>query len=214
MSNSPTPAGMGTPFAPHLLVPVWVWPTTISLYPVVNLSMQPHERAHALNINKTALSAQNINLWLQLDALGMQLNLNMTVDGTINGWFCFFYDSWFDFSKLTILSFHNVSQPCGPPTGPRQQPCQLLQKNVKFVHVKLTIDYSTFANVNSAGPTILQAEYYIKSAHYIYPFDVPWSKQPLYSSSRSSTSPAPQHYLSGWTCQPSTSKIQSLISQN
>ncbi len=54
------------------------------------------------------MSAQNIDLRFQLDALGNQLNLSMTVDGTINDWFWHFFDSWFDFTKLTILSFHNL----------------------------------------------------------------------------------------------------------
>ncbi len=107
MSNLPAPASMGTPFAPHLLVQVRVGPATIGLYPVVDPSMPPHECAYAFHINKTALAAQNIKTRLQLDALGTQLNLSVTVDGTINDWFCFFYDNWFDFSKLTILSFHN-----------------------------------------------------------------------------------------------------------
>jgi len=49
--------------------------------------MLPHERAHAFHYNKTALATQNINLWLQLNALGTQLNLIATVDGTINDWF-------------------------------------------------------------------------------------------------------------------------------
>jgi hypothetical protein len=107
MSDPPAPANMGTPFASRSLVQVWVGPTTISLYPAVNPSMQPPECAHAFHINKTALSAQNINLWLQLDALGMQLNLSGTVNGTINDWFHFFYDSWFffqaDYSDLPQL---------------------------------------------------------------------------------------------------------------
>jgi hypothetical protein len=68
--------------------------------------MPPHERVHAFHINETALAAQNINTRLQLDALGRQLNLSMTVNGTINNWFHFFYDSWFDFSRLNILNFH------------------------------------------------------------------------------------------------------------
>jgi hypothetical protein len=108
MSNPPVPASMGTPFAPRLLVHVQVGPATIDLYPVVNPLMPPHECAHTFHINKTVLAAQNIDTWLQLDALGMQLNLSATVDGTINVWFRFFYDSWFNFSKLTILSFHNI----------------------------------------------------------------------------------------------------------
>jgi hypothetical protein len=68
---------MGTPFAPHLLVQVWVGPVTISLYLVVDPSMPPHERAHAFHINKTTLAAQNINTRLQLDALGTQLNFSV-----------------------------------------------------------------------------------------------------------------------------------------
>ncbi len=99
---------MGTLFAPCALVQVRVGPYTISLYPVVDQSMLPHEQAHAFHYNKTALAAQNLDLWLQLDALGTQLNLIVMVDGTINDWFRFFYNSWFDFSKLTILSFHNM----------------------------------------------------------------------------------------------------------
>jgi hypothetical protein len=135
--------------------------------------MQPHKRAHALHINKTALFAQNINLRLQLDALGMQINLSVTVDNTINDWFCFFYNSWFDFSKLTILSFHSVKGNIVSNTSEVANPAVLLPvqdggltdnntKDVKFIHVQLTIDYSTFVNVNPAGPTILRAEYYIE----------------------------------------------------
>jgi hypothetical protein len=152
----------------------WVGPATIGLYPVVKPLMLPHKRAHAFHINKTALAAQNINTRLQLDALGMQLNLSMTVDGTINDWFRFFYDSWFDFSRLTILSFHNVKGDIIPDTMEAGNPAILLpvqdgllancrKKDVKFVHVQLTLDYSLLVNVTTqAGPTILRAEYYIE----------------------------------------------------
>jgi hypothetical protein len=108
MSDPPAPGSMGTPFAPCALVQVQVGPYTISLYPVVDQSMLPHKRVHTIHYNKTALATQNLDLRLQLDALGTQLNLIAMVDGTINDWFRFFYDSWFDFPKLTILSFHNV----------------------------------------------------------------------------------------------------------
>ncbi len=82
MAEPPVPASLGTPFAPRQLVQVRVGQVTIGLYPVVDPSMSPHERAHAFHINKTALAAQNIDIWLQLDALGTQLNLSTTVDGT------------------------------------------------------------------------------------------------------------------------------------
>ncbi len=42
-----------------------------------------------------------------LDALGAQLNLSTSVKGMIEEWLWFFQDSWFNFSLLQILSFHN-----------------------------------------------------------------------------------------------------------
>jgi hypothetical protein len=174
MSDLPVPASMGTPFAPHLLVQVRVGPATIGLYPVVDPSMPPHECAHTFHINKTTLAAQNIDTWLQLDALGMQLNLSVTVDGTINDWFRLFYDSWFDFSKLTILSFHNVKGNIAPDTTDAGDPAILLPvqdgvladcrtKDVKFVHVQLMLDFFPLVNITTqAGPTILRVEYYIE----------------------------------------------------
>jgi hypothetical protein len=126
MAKPPAPASLGTPFAPHQLVQVRVGPATIGLYPVVDPSMPPHEHAHAFHINKTALVAQNIDIRLQLDTLDMQLNLSVTVDGTINDWFWFFYDSWFDFSRLTILSFHNVKGDIVPDTTDPGNPAILL----------------------------------------------------------------------------------------
>jgi hypothetical protein len=169
MSDPPAPASLGTPFAPRLLVQVRVRPATIGLYLVVDPLMPPHERAHAFHINKTALTAQNIDIRLQLDALGTQLNLSATVDGTINDWFRFFYDSWFDFSKLTILSFHNVKGDIVQDTMDAADPTILLlvqdgvlsdygKKEVKFVRVPLTLDFSPLVNATPiAGPTIPRA---------------------------------------------------------
>ncbi len=54
--------------------------------------MQPYERAHVYHITLTVLSLQNIDLRLQLDALGHQLNLQAMVDGVVNNWLHFFHD--------------------------------------------------------------------------------------------------------------------------
>jgi hypothetical protein len=164
---------MGTPFAPRALVPVRIGALTIMLYPIIDQLMLPHERAHAFHYNKTALAAQNIDLRLQLDTLGTQLNLIATVDGTINDWLRFFYDSWFDFSKLTILSFHNAKGDIMTTTTDATDPLVLLpvvdgalancrKKDVKFVCVQLTIDYAPLVNVNPPGATVLRTEYYIE----------------------------------------------------
>jgi hypothetical protein len=116
---------------------------------------------------------QNLDLWLQLEASGTQLNLSPTVNGTINDWFQFFYDKWFDFSKLTILSFHNVKGDIMTTRTEVANPAVLLpvqdgiladcrKKDVKFIWVQLTINYSSLVNVSPAGATVLRAEYYLE----------------------------------------------------
>ena len=55
-------AVVGMSFAPKTLIPVSVGRTTVNLYPVVNTTMLVHERAHAFQINKTALSSQALEL--------------------------------------------------------------------------------------------------------------------------------------------------------
>jgi len=173
MPDPPAAGGIGTPFAPRTLVPVRVGSYTIMLYPIVDPSMLPHERAHAFHYNKTALAAQNIDLRLQLDALGTQLNLIATVDGTINDWIRFFYDSWFDFLMLTILSFHNAKGDIMTTTTDATDPSVLLpvvdgglahcrKKDVKFVRVQLTIDFASLVTVDPPGTTVLRTEYYIE----------------------------------------------------
>jgi hypothetical protein len=100
-------ASFGTPFSPRALVPVDVGRSIVNLYPVIDPSMQPHKRTHAFHINKTALSSQTIDLQIQLDTLGHQLNLSATGNGVIHDWFRHYNDRWFDFSQLVILSFHD-----------------------------------------------------------------------------------------------------------
>jgi hypothetical protein len=169
-----TPAPLGIPFAPKSLVQVRVGPTTINLYPVIDQTMPPHEQAHAFHhINKMALSAQHIDLRLWLDALSNQLNLSTTVDGTINNWFWCFFDGWFDFTRLTILSFHNLKGNIIPDmTDTANLPVLLpvvngplntcRKANIKYVWVQITINFATLVNVNPPGPTTMCAEYYIK----------------------------------------------------
>jgi hypothetical protein len=98
---------LGMSFAPKTLVPVSVGCTTVNLYPVIDTRMLVHERAHTFQINKTALLLQALKLRVMLDAPGAQLNLSASVEGMIEEWLWFFQDSWFDFSVLQILSFHN-----------------------------------------------------------------------------------------------------------
>jgi hypothetical protein len=55
--------------------------------------MLVQECMHALQINKTALLLQALNLHVMLDALGAQLNLSASIEGMIKEWLWFFQDS-------------------------------------------------------------------------------------------------------------------------
>ncbi len=62
MTDTKLPALHGTPFAPRVLVPVAVGRTTVNLYTVIDSGMQVEERAHAYQINKTALASTPVDL--------------------------------------------------------------------------------------------------------------------------------------------------------
>ena len=94
-------------FIPRALESVQIDKMTIKLYPVVDSTMKPPERAHAFQINKTALAAPGIDHRTMLDTLGAQLNLSAVVDGVLGEWTRHFQRAWCNFAHLTILSFHN-----------------------------------------------------------------------------------------------------------
>jgi hypothetical protein len=169
LPSTPTP---GTSFAPRTLVPINVGRSTINLYPIIDQTMLPHKRAHAFHINKTALSSQSIDLRVQLDAFGHQLNLNATVDGLINDRFWHFYNRCFNFGSLVILSFHDRKGNQVNNMTNTTNPLVLLAmvdgaivnccKNVKFVCIKLSVNFIDLVTVPDPGPTTLQIKYYIE----------------------------------------------------
>ena len=169
---TPRATSSGGPFAPRALVPINVGQATVILYPIIDQSMATHEQAHAFHINKTALSLQNINLHVQLDALGHQLNLSATVEGVITDWLWYFYDRWCNFTQLQILSFHNTKGDEVNDTTDAIDSSILLpvidgtyvtcRKNVKFVHAQLSVNFIDFVTINNPGPTNLRSEYVIK----------------------------------------------------
>ena len=55
MSGLHPPSHASAPFAPRAFVLVNVGRTAVNLYPVIDISMPPHEQAHAFHINVTAL---------------------------------------------------------------------------------------------------------------------------------------------------------------
>ena len=123
------------------------------------------EHAHAIQINKTALLSQALNLRVMLDALWAQLNLSATVKGMIEEWLWFFQDNWYNFSLLKFLSFHNNAGGQVNNTTIVADPAILLPiqngplgqcpKAIKFVRVQLNLNYPTLANVDPPSPPVL-----------------------------------------------------------
>jgi hypothetical protein len=174
MAEAAAAAQPSAPFVPRALVPISIGRFTVYVYPCIKSTMQPHERAHAYHITLTALTLQNLDLQLQLDTLGHQLNLQAMVDGVVNDWLQFFNDHWYDFCHLTILSFHTITGNVNKDTTMAADSDVLLPvqagnitnccwQNIKFVRVQLSLDFATLINVvDPTGPTTLRTEYYLE----------------------------------------------------
>ncbi len=73
-------------FVPRPVESVQIDKQTVKLYPVVDLTMKPLKRAHAFQINKTALAAPGINQCAMFDVLSAQLNFSTIVNGLLSNW--------------------------------------------------------------------------------------------------------------------------------
>jgi len=134
----------GAQFTPRTLVAVCIGSYTVNLYPVVDETMEAHERTHAFHVSKAALALQTIPTQLQIDTLGNQLNLVATLDGVIHDWFRYYQDSWYNFKCLKVLRFHDIKGDIITNTTAPQGPTILLpvqdgnvvgcrKQNVKFI---------------------------------------------------------------------------------
>jgi hypothetical protein len=95
-------------FAPLDLVNVLVGHINVKLNPPFTKDMPVHERGHAYQVNKAALTNLPADFSLILDAFGWQLNASLMVEGIMSDWCHYFKDRWMDFGNLTILSFHQL----------------------------------------------------------------------------------------------------------
>jgi hypothetical protein len=87
-------------FAPLNLIYVLIGRVSAKLYPKISLAMPIHERTHAFQVNKAALTNLPTDFCLNLDAFGVQLNASLTVKGILSNWRRFFKDRWMDFVHL------------------------------------------------------------------------------------------------------------------
>ncbi len=166
MTDTNAQAIVGTPFAARALVPVLVGCRTRNLYPVVDHMMMVHERTHVFQINKIALALQALDLCIMLNALGAQSNLSASAEGIIEEWLRFFQDSWSNFQRRQILSFHDNAGGKVNNTTTAANSAILLpvingalntyRKAIKFVRVQLNLDY-----LSSPTPTCQDLQYFV-----------------------------------------------------
>jgi hypothetical protein len=175
---------MATPFNPNAvsemgfmpldLVDVTVGRVSTKLHPKIMSTMQIFDRAHAWQINKTALFNLPADFKLVIDAFGAQLNATSTVEGIVSNWKHFCADRWYNFHHLTIMLFHNSKGTVMNDTTTAADAQILLpvqngvvaacrQQDIKFVWVQCVIN---FAPLVTALPyptgTVLCVAYYIE----------------------------------------------------
>ena len=149
---------------------------TMNLYPVMEETMEVHERAYMFHVNKAALASQTIPTRLQLDALDNQLNLVETMDGVIQDWTRHFQDCWYNFWHLRVLSFHDTKGDMITNTTSTTDLTILLpaqdqdgsaadqrKQGVKIVCMQLRLDFYPLANTGvTTHYCNLLEEYYIE----------------------------------------------------
>jgi hypothetical protein len=161
-------------FAPLDPIDVSVGRMNIKLYPKIMPLMPVYERAHAFQVNKTALKDLPTDLRLIIDAFGLQLNASSTVESILSNWHHYFLERWMDFGHLTILSFHNSKGNWMDDTTTANNAQVLLpvingtlvdcrKQDVRFMRVQCTLDFTPLITVDPYPvSSILRVSYYIK----------------------------------------------------
>jgi hypothetical protein len=141
-----------TGFTLQDLVDVHVGILTIKMYPKITPTMPVFERAHAFQVNKSALNHLQTNLRFVFDAFGDQLNATYTINGILSDWKRHFHASWYDFVNLHMLSFHDSKRNIIPSTT-LPNDSQVLKavqdgnvtdcrsKDIRFVRVRIELDF-------------------------------------------------------------------------
>ena len=94
-------------FCPQNLVEYKLGKLSVKLYPTITPTMPIPERAHAYQVNKSALLQVNAEIRPTIDLFAIQLNCSTTVDGLCHDWIGRFKSQWHNFANLEIMSFHD-----------------------------------------------------------------------------------------------------------
>jgi hypothetical protein len=160
-------------FIPRPLEPVQINKMTLKLYPVIDSTIKPPERPHAFQINKTALAAPGIDRQMMLGTLGTQLNLSAIVDSVLGYWHRHIRRNQSNFTRLTILSFHDDAGKHVNDTTTAANSAVLLlvqdrqvsdccKRQIRFVRVQLNLNFASLVTLDPPGITALRVEYYVE----------------------------------------------------
>jgi hypothetical protein len=171
MSTPPAPVEMT--FVPLQLVQIQIGKATVYVYPVVTPNMPIFKRAHAFQVVKTATENLPVDMRLIFDAIGTQLNCSAIVEGLLYDLRQTFDDGWYDFTNLSIISFHNSAGAQINNTTVAGSPAILFdvidgnlancrQQDVQFVCVSCSINFAPLFTIRNPGNTVLRVEFYLE----------------------------------------------------
>ena len=97
-------------FAPLDPVDIRIGAMTVKLYPKITAAMPVHERAHAFQVNKSALKDLPADFRLVIDAFGAQLNASSTVEGILSDWRRYFQERWNELQQSIYLILSHIQR--------------------------------------------------------------------------------------------------------
>jgi hypothetical protein len=170
MSN---PNMLACHFVPRKPEIVLIGKTSVSLYPKVDATMSDPEKALAYQQNRTALATADLDQRARILALAERLDLMLTAEASLSDWERRLARNWYNFTHLTIISWHDGRGRVINNTAVAGNPAVLLPiqngniaecraEGVTFVRVSLALDFSDLSIIDPPPACVLRGTYYIE----------------------------------------------------
>jgi len=158
-------------FTPKALVPIKVVGQHVHLYPIIDETMEVHERAYAHHVNKTNLSLLDTSPRQVMTAFGHQIGQSTAIEGEMTDFLRRFSDQWSDLQRLTVVSIHDsVGEVIGdtsvagtiatllPIQNGAITACR--RADIRFLYVRSNIDFSD--KIDNVALARYETEYFIE----------------------------------------------------
>ena len=164
MSN---PNMLACHFVPRKPEIVLIGKTSVSLYPKVDATMSDPEKALAYQQNRTALATADLDQRARILALAERLDLMLTAEASLSDWERRLARNWYNFTHLTIISWHDGRGRVINNTAVAGNPAVLLPiqngniaecraEGVTFVRVSLALDFSDLSIIDPPPACVLR----------------------------------------------------------